>query len=192
MSVIKVLLVTVLAGSLSISVALFGQHWLDAHPDVILGLRSEHQQVAVLPDLRLVDLTGTEVSSHHWAGKILILHYWATWCTPCFSQIHVLEQLNARYKSEVLAVAGVAIDNPEAVARFLNEHGLNYPVLLGGQPEIEQTVRFGNRTWSLPFTVVFDAHGRLVFSRAGTLSAEELGAQIQALRPDSPETRELL
>lgn len=189
MSVVKVLLVTLLAGSLSISVALFGQRWIDAHPNLTLGFSGERQSPAVLPDLRLTDVTGSEVGSHRWAGKILVMHYWATWCAPCLAQLSTLEQLQARYKPGVLVVAGIAIDQPEAVANFLAERGLNYQVLLGGMPEVELSADFGNRTWALPFTAVFSPNGRLIFSHAGELSAEELGTQIQALQPDDAETR---
>ena len=56
--------------------------------------------------------------------------------------------------------------------------------------EIEGTTiklaqQFGNRTQSLPFTIVFDYQGRAVFNYAGALSEERLNAEVSALLPDT-------
>ncbi|MBK5970436.1 MULTISPECIES: TlpA family protein disulfide reductase [Thiorhodovibrio] len=186
MSVLKVLFVTLLAGSLSISVALFGQRWMDAHPDLALAAERDSFHGMVLPDLRLRDITGEEVGSHNWAGKMLIMHFWASWCAPCLTQIGPLERLQAQHPLSALAVVGITIDTPEDVSAFLASRSVNYQVLLGGLPEIELATRFGNRTRSLPYTVLFDRHGRVVFSHAGPLTEDALKAQVDALLPPQP------
>lgn len=183
MSVLKVLFVTLLAGSLSISVALFGQHWMDAHPNLALTAERDQRQKMVLPDLRLRNIAGEEVGSHSWAGKMLVMHFWASWCAPCLTQIGPLERLQAQHPPSTLQVVGIAIDTPEDVADFLASRSVNYQVLLGGLPEIDLAVRFGDRTRSLPYTVLFDRHGRVVFTHAGPLEEDALKARIDALLP---------
>lgn len=183
MSVLKVLLVTLLAGSLSIGVALFGQRWIDAHPDFALRPSHPSAQTVVLPDLRLTDIDGEGVSSHSWAGRILVMHFWATWCGPCLAQIGPLERLQSQYAKSVLQVVSVAIDSPSEVAAFLAERPLDYSVVLGGIEEVDLSARLGNRTRALPFTVIFDDHGRSVFSRTGELTEETVNQIVTDLLP---------
>jgi thiol-disulfide isomerase/thioredoxin len=183
MSVLKVLFVTLLAGSLSISVALFGQRWIDDHPHLAIGAQPKGTRAQVMPDLRLPDLQGREIGSHNWAGKVVVMHFWASWCAPCLVEIASLERLQARYEPGVLQVVSIAIDSPEDIRDFLASRSLNYQVLLGGPPEVELAERFGNRTLALPFTALFDSHGRLVFSQAGEVADEVLATPLGALLP---------
>ncbi|WPL16663.1 Cytochrome c biogenesis protein TlpA [Thiorhodovibrio winogradskyi] len=183
MSVIKVLFVTLLAGTLSISVALFGQRWMDDHPNFALMSGTERQRAMVLPDLRLTDIHGNEIGSHNWAGKVLIMHFWASWCAPCLSQIGSLERLQVAHDTSVLQVASIAIDTPKDISTFLASRPLNYQILFGGLPEIELAARFGNRTRSLPFTLMFDRTGRAVFSQAGLIDEDRLKLEVEALLP---------
>lgn len=188
MSVLKVLFVTLLAGTLSISVALFGQQWIESHPDLALNIGKDRPSAMILPDLRLTGIDGQDVDSHGWAGKVLVMHFWASWCAPCLAQVGPLERLQARHDPSVLRVVGIAIDSPAAVRAFLSSRSLNYQVLLGGLPEIELATRFGNRTRSLPFLVLFDRQGRAQFNHAGPLAEEQLKARIEALLPKAPPT----
>lgn len=183
MSTAKVLVVSILAGTLSIGVALVGQRWLDvqtpppgSHQAAARGLEGR------LPDLRLPDLSGREVRSSGWADRVVVLNYWATWCPPCLREMPMLVELQRAYADEV-QVVGVAIDQPDQVRRFVAEHEINYPILLGDTEAIEVARNLGNRTQGLPFTVIFDALGRLVYSHTGEISAAELREELLPLLP---------
>jgi len=76
---------------------------------------------------------------------------------------------------------GIALDRVEDVKSFVAEYPLNYPVLIGNPESVELSRRLGNRIQGLPFTVVFDARGRRVFSRIGEIDSEELAAELDAL-----------
>jgi thiol-disulfide isomerase/thioredoxin len=175
----KVLLVTLLAGSLSIGIALYGERWLAERGDRPGPARGQH--VTSLPDLRLPDLDGHAVASNSWAGKVVLLNYWATWCTPCLREMPMLAQLQRRFGDGELQVVGIAIDAPDMVRRFVDDNGVDYQILLGDTESIELSKRLGNRTSGLPFTVVFDAFGRRVFSQAGELSADQIRTHILPL-----------
>jgi thiol-disulfide isomerase/thioredoxin len=176
----KVLVVTVLAGALSIGAALFGERWF-AEQDIELGSRSEDGRIAVLPDLRLPNLVGQEIKSNAWAGKVVVLNFWATWCPPCLREMPMLDELQRGVDPGELKVVGIAIDAPEDVRRFLAENRVEYDVLLGDIEAVELSRRLGNRTSGLPFTVVFDALGRRVYSHTGELDSGDVHAHILPL-----------
>ena len=68
MSTVKVVLVTVLAGGISIGAAIFGQHWLvGTNFDPLTPARGGRADT--LPDFRLPDLAGREIASSSWAGQ---------------------------------------------------------------------------------------------------------------------------
>ncbi|MFE8031912.1 TlpA family protein disulfide reductase [Thiohalocapsa marina] len=181
MNLAKVVIVTVLAGTLSIAIALFSEHWLAERGADTIGLQQHGKHATALPDLRLADLSGRQVALGEWAGKVVVLNYWATWCPPCLREIPVLAALQAEVGAERLQVIGIAIDRLDAVARFLQQQDVGYPVLLGDADAIEASRRLGNRTSGLPFTAVFDRRGTPVFSHTGEIRRQEIEQHILPL-----------
>lgn len=184
MNVFKVLGVTLLAASVSIGLALFSERWLDdaqletaQRPDV----RSQNGLIETLPDLQLPTLSGDEVRSSRWAGKVVLVNFWATWCTSCLREIPMLNSWQQAYENDGLQIVGVAIDRPDEVALFLEDHSVLYPVLLGGIETVELTRRLGNRTGGLPFTVAFNRLGRRIFSHHGEIDSTLLEREIAPL-----------
>jgi len=159
----KVLVVTVLAGALSIGAALFGERWFEEQ-DIDFGGRADDGRIA-----------------NAWAGKVVVLNFWATWCPPCLREMPMLDELQRGVDPGKLQVVGIAIDAPDAVRRFLDENRVDYAVLLGDIEAVELSRRLGNRTGGLPFTVVFDALGRRVYSHTGELDGATVRAHIVPL-----------
>jgi thiol-disulfide isomerase/thioredoxin len=185
-NVAKVLAVTVLAGSVSIGLALFGERWLD---DEIVDAEQARRSlsggvVETLPDLRLTALDGDQVSSSAWAGKPVVLNFWATWCPPCRREMPLLDDWQQRYADRGLHVIGIAIDRREQVAGFLEDHAVSYPILLGDMDTVALSKQLGNRTGGLPFTVVFDRVGRRVADRTGEIDDAFLEAEVRPLLPE--------
>jgi thiol-disulfide isomerase/thioredoxin len=183
MNAAKVLAVTVLAGSVSIGLALFGERWLDTGEDESPQVRrgAPSGLAKTLPDLRLPDLSGREVSSSSWAGKVVLLNFWATWCPPCLREMPLLDEWQQQYGNRGLQIVGIAIDNAESVSQFMEDHSVSYPILLGHADTVELAKTLGNRTGGLPFSVVFDPLGRRVQSHNGELDEALLVSELQPL-----------
>lgn len=179
----KVILATLLAGTLSILIALLGRNWLGdpKAPSLSLpGLQDNpSDQLQQLPDFTLTDLQGQTVASAQWQGQVVVLHFWASWCLPCLEALPLLD--NAQRATDKLRVVGFAIDTPTDVGRYLAKHPLSYPVVLGGTEAVELSRRLGNRLQGLPFIVIFDAQGQRVHAQTGGISQAELGAQLTPL-----------
>jgi peroxiredoxin len=65
-------------------------------------------------------------------GQVVLLNIWATWCTPCRSEMPSLERLNREMRSEGLRIVAVSIDNPgmeQPIRDFAKELGLDFEIL---------------------------------------------------------------
>lgn len=186
MNAAKVLAVTLLAGTLSIGLALSGER-LFQHPDRAgPAPASGKGPLGTLPDLRLPDLLGREVASSAWAGRVVVLHFWATWCASCQRDLAALAALQKQHGTGALQVVGIAIDQPEEVAAQAATEPFAFPILLGGPEAIDIAHALGNRTDRLPFTVVFDALGRRIMSHAGEIGGDRLDASLAPLLAARP------
>ncbi|AFL73128.1 TlpA family protein disulfide reductase [Thiocystis violascens] len=181
MKPIKVIMVTFLAGGISIGAAIFGQRWVLESPLIEgLGKRPE-TDIQTLPDFRLPDLNGHLVASNAWAGKVLVLNYWASWCPPCVRELPLFIRLQNDLHESGVQFVGIAVDRVEDVKRFVADDPINYPLLIADADAVALAKRLGNRVEGLPFTVIFDRRGRRVFSRIGEVTANELEARLAAL-----------
>ena len=127
--------------------------------------------------LRIKDLNGREHSLTDWAGKVLVVNFWATWCPPCVHEIPGFIELQKELGPRGLQFVGIALDDATAAGKFAAARGMNYPVLAGDDNVAELMRGLGNTIGALPFTVVFDPHGEIVTTHQGEwspLAAREL------------------
>jgi thiol-disulfide isomerase/thioredoxin len=117
------------------------------------------------------DLDGREVGTSTWAGRAVVVNFWATWCAPCRREIPALSALQDAYAGRVL-VLGVLDDNvPDEFARaFARTVRLTYPIV---RTSFELERRFPPIA-VLPMTFIIDPQGRLVRTYAGELDPARL------------------
>src|ERR1700742_4657643 len=63
------------------------------------------------PDFTRVDAAGRKVRLSRYKGKVVLLDFWATWCTGCKQEIPWFEEFADRYRTQGLAAVGVAMDD---------------------------------------------------------------------------------
>lgn len=131
--------------------------------------------------LRLADLKGQQQSLAQWRGKVLVVNFWATWCTPCREEIPMFVRLQDKYRGQGLQFVGIAIDQPDKVQAFADEFAVNYPLLMGGIEAVELSRQAGNRIGALPFTLVIDRGGKIAATQLGELREAKLDIMIQPL-----------
>ncbi len=133
------------------------------------------------PDFRLPDLSGRERRVSEWDGRILVVNFWATWCPPCLEEIPEFIELQSRYGDQGLQFVGIALQKPSDVVDFAEEHGINYPVLAGEMAVVRVAEAYGNDVGALPYTVVIDRAGKIVFTHRGPVSGPEMMSVIRPL-----------
>ncbi|WP_296806632.1 TlpA disulfide reductase family protein [Thiocapsa sp.] len=181
MSAVRVGMVILLAGGISVGVAVVGQRWIEEPKhDAGLSVR-QSAPLQTLPEFGLTDLAGSKVSSDAWAGKVVVINYWASWCPPCVREIPLFIETQEALGEAGVQVVGIAVDRLEDVEGFVAQYPVNYPILMANPEAVALSKRLGNRVEGLPFTVIFDRRGRRVFSRTGEVTAAELRAELDTL-----------
>ncbi len=181
----KLLTVVLVAGALVAGAGILGQRYL--HPAQKDGSGNPGptsrpvQTLDSLPEFSLPDLQGRQRHSSQWAGKLLVLNFWATWCPPCRKEIPDFMALQDELGTKGLQFVGIAIDQAEAVREFAENQGINYPALIGDERSIELSRRLGNRFQGLPFSAIFDRQGKLIHTQAGQLHPDTIREQLSDL-----------
>ena len=130
--------------------------------------------------VRLPDLAGEMRSLADWRGQIVVLNFWATWCPPCRREIPALIELHEAWSDRSVHVVGVAIDDKSKVVDYVDEIGINYPVLVGETDAIALARAYGNQVGALPYTVVLDRQGSIIERHKGEITRDEAEAIIRS------------
>jgi thiol-disulfide isomerase/thioredoxin len=132
-----------------------------------------------MPRWELQDMDGNVIHSKEFAGKIVVVNFWATWCQPCVQEIPGFVSLQQKYGKQGLTIVGIALDElgAQSVKPVLKQRGVNYTVL-AGDTAIQLT--FGGLD-GLPTTFIFDRTGKLVTKHEGFWDMAALEKELQPL-----------
>jgi peroxiredoxin len=136
------------------------------------------------PDFTLTDSAGSPVKLSTYKGKVVLLDFWATWCDGCKVEIPWYVEFQSKYRKDGLAAIGVSMDDDgwKSVKPFLEQHKLNYPVVIGNQ---DLASRYGGLP-SLPMTLLIDRDGKIAELHAGMVDRGAFENKIKALLHESP------
>lgn len=142
--------------------------------------RAAPTETAVRPDLEFHGLDGKAHRLSEWNGKLLLLNFWATWCTPCLKEIPLLVEIQREHGPRGLQIVGIAMDDVEPVRAFAQRLQMNYPIMVG-QGEIASAMdQLGDPFGAFPFSVLIAPDGRILDRRSGDLSREEIQEWLDA------------
>ncbi|MFO1047846.1 MAG: TlpA disulfide reductase family protein [Geminicoccaceae bacterium] len=114
-----------------------------------------------LPALAFETLDGQPASLADFAGKVVVLNLWATWCAPCREEMPSLDRLQAQFAGRDLVVLALSVDRagPERVQKFLDEVGVKQ-LHVYRDPKAAATRAV--RVPGLPATILVDRKGQEV------------------------------
>ena len=120
----------------------------------------------VTPPLELADLDGKAHRLADYRGKVVLVNFWATWCTPCRDEMPSIERLRASLEGRPFAVVAVNVgESADAARAFAASMPLGFPLLLDRDTRT-------SRAWGariLPASYVVAPNGAIRYSYFGEL-----------------------
>jgi len=131
------------------------------------------------PDFTLKDAEGRTVKLTDYKGKVVLLNFWATWCSPCAREIPWFVDLENQYKAKGFAIVGVSLDEDgwDVVKPYVGKMKINYRVLLGNDMVAQQYGGVEN----LPTSFMLDRNGRIASVHVGLVSKSDYVEDIEQL-----------
>ena len=126
------------------------------------------------PEFQLASLDGRVISSSDFEGQVVVIDFWATWCTPCKLQAQFLDQLHEEVGGRVQFLA-IDVGEDEAKVRgYVDKDPFPYPVLLDPQEELMDRYQI----LGLPTVMVIDRQGRVSYLRTGLTDVPTLRREL--------------
>lgn len=146
---------------------------------MLLGWRPDMALAAPLAEMERVFKTvdGQTLRLADLRGKVVLVNFWATWCPPCLEEIPAFVHFYKQYADKGVMVVGVNYmdqSTPEELARFIAKHQINYPILYGDGINLDGLAKALGGVFGLPATKLLDQTGRVVASRTGGLTEQEM------------------
>ena len=104
-----------------------GATWLmDGYNGVVAGKKSApavvQDTLQPAPAVTLTDLNGKSVDLHDYKGKIVLLNFWATWCTPCIAEFQQFVRLAQAMPDDLVILAVSIDDDPSVIGKFMQRY----------------------------------------------------------------------
>jgi peroxiredoxin len=128
-----------------------------------------------LPTITLSDVNGKQVNVADYgkSGKITVLSFWATWCVPCKKELTNMADLYDDWKKKYnMQIVAVSIDDSRSSTKVkptVEGQRWQYEVLL----DVNQDLKRQLNIQSVPFTIVVDATGKIVYTHSGYVDGDE-------------------
>jgi len=130
------------------------------------------------PDFSLADLNGEPVRLSDYAGRPVIVNFWASWCVPCVEEFPLLAAALDEHADDGLAVIGIVYrDRSEAARAFADQMGADWPLAM----DPGEAVARAYGVYGPPESWLIAPDGTVFHRQIGPYSAEELETQLARL-----------
>ena len=130
------------------------------------------------PDFTLGGIEGPAVTLSKLRGQVVVLNFWASWCTECHEEQDALDQTWQSFRDSGMVLVGVDFEDTSDGARdYMHDSGLTYPVV--EDKDSKTALAYGMR--GIPETFLIDRSGRIVDRLIGRLDADRLATAVRPL-----------
>ena len=132
-----------------------------------------------LPDVEVKTLDGQTLNLADFGknGKITVISFWATWCTPCKKELDAIADFYPDWKEEYdCELLAVTLDTSRQLAKvpvMVETKQWEYTVLAGDQNAVQTAFNFQ----TIPQTFLVDQEGNVVYTHSGYVPGDEYGLE---------------
>ena len=139
-------------------------------PQTLTAIGEARQRMSLVGQRFLVSGTlidGQTIDSQQFAGKVVLIDFWASWCAPCRKEMPQIRKALDRYQNQGFRVVGVCLDQQrESAQRFLDQStDVNWPILMekkSGLAGFDHPLAKRASVAKLPTAILLDANGKVV------------------------------
>ncbi|WP_130805550.1 TlpA family protein disulfide reductase [Senegalia massiliensis] len=132
------------------------------------------------PDFTLQTLSGEKASLSDYKGKIVLINFWATWCTYCDEEMPDLEKLYNENKDDDFVVLAVDVGEEESLVRdYIEEGGYTFPVLLDSDMKVSRNNYYVS---AFPTSYFIDKEGNLIGAVPGMMTYPQMTQILEQIR----------
>lgn len=123
-----------------------------------------YEQAIPAPEFLLSDLNAKTHTLSDYRGQVLIVSFWATWCTPCVKELPSLERAAELLREDDVHILTINVgESAERIQRFVSRHPVNLPLL----PDPKSDTSTAWRVNALPTAYVVNKQGMIVIRVSG-------------------------
>ena len=142
-------------------------------PLFITAQESEEPAGRKAPNFVLENLDGDYVELNQEIGEgPVLLSFWATWCKPCIEELTEFKKLYDDYKDKGFKLLAISTDSERTVAKvkpYVKSKNYDFPVLYDTSGDVAR-IYYAR---AVPFTVLIDEKGAIVYSHLGYMRGDE-------------------
>ena len=125
------------------------------------------------PDFTLRNLQNQEVTLSELEGNVVLINFWATWCTPCMVEMPYIQELYDTHKDDGFVVLAISADDARSASKvkpMVKSKGWSFPVLLDKQTTV---VAQYNPSKTLPYSELLDENLQSIWKHQGYTAGDE-------------------